>query len=286
MRPWLPVIESIRQPMPIIATIFNQMDDEKVACVSSGERSNAECDSEGNNNSSNNKSDCQSRSTKQKRPVGSRNSPSPSMLVAETIPEASESEGSASANQHQPKEDSSAGTQSGETIDPIAAAKKDFGRDKENQSVESKDPDYNQIDSRSDKQANSEQVSIQLQWSCMSTSRILYSFYANLIAAQCCFECKLSLTKSSHLINVDGRSHKWHPECFKCTICSHQMDRDLSCHIYKDQLLCRNDYKRLKRDQTAAKCARCHWPILALDWVSKQPARCRPYLSSIRSSAD
>lgn len=205
-----------------------------------------DCDSDSNDD--HDKQQQQQQDPNAKPPAGRDESQSPSPLVVETAAESDDSAGADSDQLGQrPKGGAGAGA-----ID-------DSKRDKENRSGGCN-------------QTGGEQVSCARRQRPAEDQRTPEPTLTN--ADQCCFECKLSLTKSPHLINVDGRSHKWHPECFRCKVCSHQMDRDLSCHIYKDQLLCSNDYKRLKRDQAAAKCARCHWPILELDWVSTR-ARAR-----------
>lgn len=84
---------------------------------------------------------------------------------------------------------------------------------------------------------------------------------------QQCHECNKSLSRSKHLVSISGQSNQWHPECFKCNVCLRVLDRDTSCHLYRDKIICREDYLKLRRDLTS-KCSRCHWPIGASDWVS------------------
>lgn len=83
-----------------------------------------------------------------------------------------------------------------------------------------------------------------------------------------CFACKRSLAKSPQLINLAGQAHRWHPECFKCHICKEPMDALDTCHLYKEKILCRADYLRLRRDNSI-KCSRCRWQIGASDWVRR-----------------
>ena len=95
---------------------------------------------------------------------------------------------------------------------------------------------------------------------------------------QLCFACKSTLAKSPELISIAGQAHKWHPECFTCSICCEPMDKRQSCHLFREQIVCRNDYLKLRRtqqDSLAIKCTRCKWPIGPSDWVS-----CAPYRSN------
>lgn len=88
---------------------------------------------------------------------------------------------------------------------------------------------------------------------------------------QNCTECRLPLARSSYIITIGGLTDHWHAECFKCAVCREPMDKRQSCHLVRDQVICHNDYLRLKRDCTV-NCARCRWPIAASDWVSLRPA--------------
>lgn len=183
--------------MPMSAAVINQMDGEKVACVSPSERFNAASHGDGNitdNNNHSNKSDCQNSSSKHKqRPVESGDTPSPSLSIVETSPETAASGHSTGISR--PEGHSRTGTSKPEEtiVCPIASAEKGFGRGKENQSVDNGDAQCNQIDGQSDRQANSDQVSMR-----SGNGR------ARCTTKQSCTVCMLILARPTVLFRVQA----------------------------------------------------------------------------------
>lgn len=72
-------------------------------------------------------------------------------------------------------------------------------------------------------------------------------------------------------MNLSGQSQRWHSECFRCQVCNQALDREESCHVLKDKIICRDDYAKLQQEEIGRniRCSRCDLPIAANDWVRK-----------------